>query len=67
VKLAVATALLALCAAAYSADATLTPDEQVHCQLQGGCVLVTNDWLRSQIRAAHDAGQREAPCRRPMT
>ena len=60
-------ACIAIYASVYAADATLTPDEQVHCQLQGGCVLVTADWLRSQIRAAHDAGQRDAPCRKPMT
>ena len=66
-KVAAFIACVAIWSAVYAADATLTPDEQVHCQLQGGCVLVTNDWLRSQIRAAHDAGQRDAPCRRPTT
>lgn len=66
-KLVLAMGAVAFVLTVYAADATLTPDEQVHCQLQGGCVLVTNDWLRSQIRAAHDAGQREAPCRKTMT
>lgn len=62
-------ALLSLCAAAYSADITLTPAEDAHCTMQGGCAFVTNEWLRAQVKAAYEAGRKESAdlCRRPMT
>jgi hypothetical protein len=62
-------AALSVCAAAYSADITLTPAEDAHCTMQGGCHFVTDEWLRGQIRAAYEAGRKESAerCRRPMT
>ena len=68
VKLA-ALALLALCAAAYAAEAVLSEDERLQCRLGGGCLFITQDALTSQLRAAMDAGRRaaEVECKRPMT
>lgn len=69
VKLAAALALLALCAAVYAAEAVLNEDERLLCRLGGGCLFITQDALVKQLRAAKDAGKREAEesCRRPMT
>lgn len=68
-RLTAAIAMLSVCAAAYSADLTLSPTEDAHCTMQGGCSFVTNEWLRGQIRAAYEAGRREVAerCKRPMT
>ena len=66
-----AVALIVLLAwpTAHGLNVVLSSDEAVKCQLQGGCSLVTNDWIKTQLRAAHEAGKREGaePCRRPMT
>jgi len=52
-----------------AAEAVLTEDERMQCKLGGGCVFMTEAALLSQLRAARDAGRREASaeCKRPMT
>lgn len=68
-KAAAALAILLAWPAAHGLDVALSSDEAVTCKLQGGCSFVTNDWLKTQLKAAHEAGKREGaePCRRPMT
>lgn len=62
-------AILLAWPAAYGLDVVLSSDESITCQMQGGCSFITNDWLKTQLKAAHEACKREGaePCRRPMT
>lgn len=42
--------------AVLAAGMVLTPEEQADCEEQGGCEIVSVAWLRSAIKAAHEAG-----------
>lgn len=73
---AIAAGLLTMIAAAAAAELGLTPQEQASCQAQGGCEVVSNAWLRAQIRASFDLGfktgaetavKESAPCRKTPT
>ena len=68
--LAAAAALIAamlLLGALADADAagvvSVAPDDAIKCELQGGCSLVTHEYLIARLKAAYEAGKREAACR----
>lgn len=42
---------------------SVAPDDAIKCELQGGCSLVTHEYLIARLKAAYEAGKREAACR----
>ena len=44
--------------AAY--DLSMTADEQKSCDEQGGCVVVTRQWMTGRLQAAYAAGEQAA-------
>lgn len=55
--------LLGALADADAAGVSVTPEDAIKCELQGGCSLVTHEYLIARLRAAYEAGKREAVCR----
>lgn len=55
-------AIAAICASmllifvAPAAEVTLNPAERANCDRQGGCEVVSNAWMRAQLKAAFDLG-----------
>lgn len=51
---------------AYAGQLLLTEDEQDSCDSQDGCLIVTKEWMRAQLREAYKAGQEAStPCKGP--
>ena len=62
VLLLLAGALMAAPVAAL--DVRMTDDERTACEAEGGCALVTREWMRQRVESAYMAGAREAACRK---
>lgn len=55
--------LLGALADADAAGVSVAPGDAIKCELQGGCSLVTHEYLIARLKAAYEAGKREAACR----